>query len=117
MFLFREFFEMFIQIVTIAETPFIYVRPDNRCDPETEILCPRKRLNGISKKFFVLIESTSFSIDSGNDEYENFCCFGYCIDLLKELSKNLTFVYTLHLVGDNKYGAYEKVISVMMKYN
>lgn len=34
---------------------------------------------------------------------------GYCIDLLQELSKNLSFVYTLHLVADNKYGSYEKV--------
>lgn len=52
----------------------------------------------------------SISLDSFNEEYENFCCYGYCIDLLKELSENLTFVYTLHLVGDNKYGSYEKVI-------
>jgi hypothetical protein len=44
-----------------------------------------------------------------NDEYENFCCSGYCIDLLNELSKNLSFVYTLHLVADGKYGSYEKV--------
>lgn len=49
------------------------------------------------------------SLDSMNEEYENFCCYGYCIDLLKELSANLSFVYTLHLVADNKYGSYEKV--------
>lgn len=43
------FFEKkrFIQVVTIAETPFISIRSDNRCDPATEILCPRKKLNGI----------------------------------------------------------------------
>ncbi len=46
-----EFFvflkKRFIQVVTIAETPFISIRSDNRCDPATEILCPRKKLNGI----------------------------------------------------------------------
>ncbi len=50
-----------------------------------------------------------FCLDSINDEYENFCCRGYCIDLLQELSKNLSFVYTLHLVADGKYGSFEKV--------
>jgi hypothetical protein len=56
-----------------------------------------------------LIDVLQGYLDSINDEYEYFCCYGYCIDLLKELSKNLSFVYTLHLVGDNKYGSYEKV--------
>jgi len=60
--------------------------------------------------FFLLIECLS-PLDSINDEYEYFCCYGYCIDLLKELSKNLSFVYTLHLVADNKYGSYEKVMT------
>lgn len=41
--------------------------------------------------------------------HEDFCCRGYCIDLMQELSKNLSFVYTLHLVADNKYGSFEKV--------
>ena len=48
-------------------------------------------------------------LDSINDEYESFCCRGYCIDLLQELARNLSFVYTLHLVADNKYGSIEKV--------
>ena len=47
--------------------------------------------------------------DRTGDEYEQFCCYGYCIALLQELSKNLSFVFTLHLVADNKYGSYEKV--------
>ncbi|CAF3742483.1 unnamed protein product [Rotaria magnacalcarata] len=80
-----------VSVVTIAEKPFIFTRSGNDCDPATEVVCPRKRLN-----------------DSTNEEYEYFCCRGYCIDLLQELSKNLSFVYTLHLVADNKYGSYEK---------
>jgi hypothetical protein len=46
-FFYLETYERFIQVVTIAETPFISIRSDNRCDPATEILCPRKKLNGI----------------------------------------------------------------------
>ncbi|CAF4292745.1 unnamed protein product, partial [Rotaria sp. Silwood2] len=80
-----------VSVVTIAEKPFIFTRSGNDCHLGTEVLCPRKKLN-----------------DSINDEYENFCCRGYCIDLLQELSKNLSFVYTLHLVADNKYGSYER---------
>ncbi|CAF0921867.1 unnamed protein product [Rotaria sordida] len=80
-----------VSVVTIAAKPFIFVRSGNDCDPSTEVLCPRKKLN-----------------DSINDEYENFCCRGYCIDLLQELSKNLSFAYTLHLVADSKYGSCEK---------
>jgi hypothetical protein len=48
-------------------------------------------------------------LDSTDDEYEQYCCYGYCIALLQELSKNLSFVYTLHLVADGKYGSFEKV--------
>ncbi|XP_069751924.1 glutamate receptor ionotropic, kainate 3-like [Narcine bancroftii] len=36
---------------------------------------------------------------SGNDRFE-----GYCIDLLKELSNILGFVYDIHLTQDGKYG-------------
>lgn len=35
----------------------------------------------------------------GNDKYE-----GYCIDLLKEVSKVLGFKFHIKLVDDNKYG-------------
>ena len=37
----------------------------------------------------------------GNEEY---CCFGYCIDLLVELAKECNFTYNLHL-SKNDYGA------------
>ncbi|CAF3877872.1 unnamed protein product [Rotaria sp. Silwood2] len=78
-----------VSIVTIVEKPFIFVRPGNNCKPLSEVFCPRKKLNV-------------------NEENEQYCCFGYCIDLLQELSKNLSFFYTLHLVADGKYGAFEK---------
>ena len=36
----------------------------------------------------------------GNDRFE-----GYCLDLLKELSNILGFIYDIRLVPDGKYGA------------
>jgi len=33
---------------------------------------------------------------------------GYCIDLIKQLSKELGFKYTFELVSDNKYGNYDE---------
>lgn len=36
----------------------------------------------------------------GNDRFE-----GYCLDLLKELSSILGFLYEVKLVSDGKYGA------------
>ena len=39
---------------------------------------------------------------TGNAKFE-----GYCVDLLEELAKILKFNYSIHLVGDGKYGAPE----------
>ncbi|CAF4707499.1 unnamed protein product, partial [Rotaria sp. Silwood1] len=77
-----------VSVVTIVEKPFVFARPGNDCDSLSEVFCPRKTLN--------------------SSTYEEYCCYGYCIDLLKKLSKNLTFFYTLHLVADGKYGSFEK---------
>ncbi len=38
-----------------------------------------------------------------------YCCFGYAIDLLVELSNTVNFTYDLHLSEDNMYGSYERV--------
>ncbi|CAF0897335.1 unnamed protein product [Adineta steineri] len=80
-----------VSVVTIVEKPFIFARPGNNCDPLSEVYCTHKNLN-----------------NSNGEEYEQYCCYGYCIALLQELSKNLSFVFTLHLVADGKYGSFEK---------
>ena len=35
---------------------------------------------------------------------EEYCCYGYCIELLAELAKTCNFTYNLHL-SKNEYGA------------
>ena len=49
-----------------------------------------------------------FSTSTGKQE--EFCCHGYVIDLLVELSQKVNFTYDLHLVEDNNYGTFEMVI-------
>ncbi|KYQ50814.1 Glutamate [NMDA] receptor subunit 1 [Trachymyrmex zeteki] len=77
-----------LKVLTIEEKPFVYVRelPDNevKCLPE-EIACP----------YF-----------NPTDDKQIFCCKGYCVDLLKELSKTINFTYSLALSPDGQFGSY-----------
>ncbi|XP_015598451.1 glutamate [NMDA] receptor subunit 1 isoform X2 [Cephus cinctus] len=78
-----------LKVLTIEEKPFVYVREplDNEwCQPD-EIPCPH----------------------FNTTQYENtriFCCKGYCIDLLKALSKTTNFTYSLALSPDGQFGNY-----------
>ncbi|XP_076160920.1 glutamate ionotropic receptor NMDA type subunit 1 isoform X2 [Ptiloglossa arizonensis] len=78
-----------LKVLTIEEKPFVYVREitdGDTCLPE-EILCPH--FNATEH------EST-----------RTFCCKGYCVDLLKELSKTINFTYSLALSPDGQFGSY-----------
>jgi hypothetical protein len=113
---FFSWYLFFIQVVTIAEKPFIFSRPGNDCTA-TEVYCPRKKLDSnISKLYQIEFIVLNTYLDTTGGEYEQYCCYGYCIDLLQELSKNLSFVYTLHLVADGKYGSFEKVIRIAQHF-
>ena len=39
----------------------------------------------------------------------DYCCYGYAIDLLLELSARVNFTIDLHLVEDDAYGDLDKV--------
>ncbi|XP_031848301.1 glutamate ionotropic receptor NMDA type subunit 1 isoform X2 [Nomia melanderi] len=78
-----------LKVLTIEEKPFVYVReiPDGEsCLPE-EILCPH-------------FNATE------HENTKSFCCKGYCMDLLKELSKTINFTYSLALSPDGQFGSY-----------
>nr|XP_023029657.1 glutamate [NMDA] receptor subunit 1 isoform X1 [Leptinotarsa decemlineata] len=79
-----------LKVLTIEEKPFVYVRKlidiqQEGCSAE-EIQCPHFNTS-----------------DDLNDVY---CCKGYCIDLLKELSKKINFTYSLSLSPDGQFGNY-----------
>lgn len=79
-----------LKVLTIEEKPFVYVREladgEIKCMAE-EIACPH------------------FNTTDGENT-RMFCCKGYCMDLLKELSKTINFTYSLALSPDGQFGSY-----------
>ncbi|XP_029052666.1 glutamate [NMDA] receptor subunit 1 isoform X2 [Osmia bicornis bicornis] len=78
-----------LKVLTIEEKPFVYIREiadGELCLPE-EILCPH-------------FNSTDYQ------STKIYCCKGYCMDLLKQLSKTINFTYSLALSPDGQFGSY-----------
>lgn len=84
-----------LKVLTLEEKPFVYVRQLNADDAsshvsttceEDEIPCP-------------LFNAT----DGSANEY---CCRGYCIDLLRALANRINFTYDLALSPDGQFGHY-----------
>lgn len=46
-----------------------------------------------------------FVFDSFRSLPEKFCCFGFSIDLLEKMSKDLDFDFHLYLVADGTFGS------------
>ncbi|KAL3268270.1 hypothetical protein HHI36_007394 [Cryptolaemus montrouzieri] len=77
-----------LKVLTIEEKPFVYVRKlaeGETCTNE-EIFCPH--------------------FNATKDLDSTYCCKGYCMDLLKELSKKINFTYSLALSPDGQFGHY-----------
>ncbi|KAF7271230.1 glutamate ionotropic receptor NMDA type subunit 1 [Rhynchophorus ferrugineus] len=77
-----------LKVLTIEEKPFVYVRKlegPGTCG-EDEIPCPH--------------------FNETHDITAKYCCKGYCMDLLKELSKKINFTYSLALSPDGQFGNY-----------
>ncbi|XP_060528776.1 glutamate [NMDA] receptor subunit 1 isoform X2 [Cylas formicarius] len=77
-----------LKVLTIEEKPFVYVRKiegPGTCT-EDEIPCPH--------------------FNETHDITAKYCCKGYCMDLLKELSKKINFTYSLALSPDGQFGNY-----------
>lgn len=78
-----------LKVLTIEEKPFVYIRKlveaQETCTVD-EIPCPHY--------------NASKEVD------QRYCCRGYCMDLLKELSKKINFTYSLALSPDGQFGNY-----------
>lgn len=48
--------------------------------------------------------SFSCSIIGHSESYTKLCCKGFCIDILKKLSRTIKFSYDLYLVTNGKHG-------------
>lgn len=83
-----------LKVLTLEEKPFVYVRQlsaddashDSTSCEENEIPCP-------------LFNATD---GTAND----YCCRGYCIDLLRALANRINFTYDLALSPDGQFGNY-----------
>ncbi|XP_021935568.1 glutamate [NMDA] receptor subunit 1 isoform X2 [Zootermopsis nevadensis] len=78
-----------LKVLTIEEKPFVYVRElqaeGDGCTPD-EIPCPH--------------------FNNTNDGFKQYCCKGFCMDLLKELAKKINITYELLLSPDGQFGSY-----------
>ncbi|XP_036165899.1 glutamate receptor ionotropic, NMDA 2A [Myotis myotis] len=81
-----------LSIVTLEEAPFVIVED---IDPLTES-CVRNTVP--CRKFVKINNSTNEGVNVKK------CCKGFCIDILKKLSRTVKFTYDLYLVTNGKHG-------------
>lgn len=84
-----------LKVLTIVERPFIYIRNKTfgvSCEEGSEgegwVECPEH------------LDSPGVG--------GSFCCRGYCMDLLEELSRTSNFTYSLHVSLKGDYGNLER---------
>ncbi|TPP56628.1 Glutamate [NMDA] receptor subunit 1, partial [Fasciola gigantica] len=90
-----------LKVVTVHSIPFIYHRlkpPGTKCNESDDPLVPKME-----------VECKHTDPVTGNVTV--YCCYGYCVDLLRHLSNrtkselsSTVFTYDLHLVGDGQIG-------------
>ncbi|XP_059473836.1 glutamate [NMDA] receptor subunit 1 [Neocloeon triangulifer] len=83
-----------LKVLTIEEKPFVYVRELTgasldalECLPD-EVRCPL------------------FNTTSEHETEKVYCCKGYCIDLLMQLSTTINFTFNLALSPDGQFGSH-----------
>ncbi|XP_063722805.1 glutamate receptor ionotropic, NMDA 1-like isoform X2 [Symsagittifera roscoffensis] len=90
-----------LKIVTMDVEPFVFLNP---VDPLTG-QC-RKQVQKVNiAKYGVEVSCTKYNYTNstlGNPQ--QFCCSGYCIDLLQMLSDRWNFTYDLHISKDGSFG-------------
>lgn len=86
-----------LKVLTLEEKPFVYVRKLNSDDAATHIeretTCDEDE-----------IPCPLFNASDGSSN--EFCCRGYCIDLLRALANRINFTYDLALSPDGQFGHY-----------
>lgn len=99
-----------LKVLTVEEKPFVYVRrlsEDSiaKCDDE-EIECPLfNATEGTGRIYWSPRAGSDFKLEISLPANE-YCCKGYCIDLLRELAKRVNFTYDIALSPDGQFGHY-----------
>lgn len=87
-----------LSVVTLLEKPFVWILENNRnCWPSNS----KSRIHFDNQTQEYLIGCRR------SDTEDKFCCKGYCMDLLVELSIRLNFTFDLYFLPDNQYGTFE----------
>ncbi|XP_034564437.1 glutamate receptor ionotropic, NMDA 2C-like [Notolabrus celidotus] len=83
-----------LTVATLEEHPFVMVE---NVDPGTGT-CVRNTVPCRRQS------NQTESIAGHSDSYTKLCCKGFCIDILKKLSRTIKFSYDLYLVTNGKHG-------------
>ncbi|XP_031421710.1 glutamate receptor ionotropic, NMDA 2C [Clupea harengus] len=83
-----------LTVATLEERPFVIVES---VDPTTGT-CVRNTVPCRRQA------NRTESVAGHTEPYTKLCCKGFCIDILKKLSRNIKFSYDLYLVTNGKHG-------------
>ncbi|XP_051959124.1 glutamate receptor ionotropic, NMDA 2C-like [Xyrauchen texanus] len=83
-----------LTVATLEERPFVIVE---HVDPATGT-CVRNTVPCRRQS------NRTESLTGHNEPYIKLCCKGFCIDILKKLSRTIKFSYDLYLVTNGKHG-------------
>lgn len=94
-----------LRVVTLVEHPFVFTR-----DVDQEGGCPAGLLclDAAAAANSSMPLDHLFSRTSREDASPlpgARCCYGYCMDLLEKLARDLGFTFDLYIVADGRYGA------------
>ncbi|KAJ8254495.1 hypothetical protein COCON_G00211070 [Conger conger] len=65
---------------------------------------PRTRSDALLPERSARVFAAASAIVGHTEPYTKLCCKGFCIDILKKLSRNIKFSYDLYLVTNGKHG-------------
>eukprot|EP00063_Salmo_salar_P062763 XP_014037598.1 PREDICTED: glutamate receptor ionotropic, NMDA 2C-like [Salmo salar] len=83
-----------LTVATLEERPFVIVEnvdPDTGTCVRNTVPCRRQ-------------SNRTESLVGHSEPYTKLCCKGFCIDILKKLSRTIKFSYDLYLVTNGKHG-------------
>ncbi|XP_060065200.1 glutamate receptor ionotropic, NMDA 1-like isoform X2 [Ylistrum balloti] len=88
-----------LKVVTLKATPFVH----------TELMSEKGTCEE-SKN-----ERVCWKVNSTTGEKVDYCCYGYCIDMLIDISMKVNFTFELHLSTDNSFGTLTRSNNSKMK--
>ena len=106
------FIEKHLKIVTLQERPFVLTH-EGKCQQilATALNGTQKQLNYGNSDKLSEIRQVTIPCKKYNrklDRYDDYCCEGYCMDILDEISRRVNFTYDVYIVEDNQYGAIQQ---------